>query len=74
LAGSFSGVKITQYLQSNVISSLNLIESVTTIKNYHPHILLIGSASEYGQTLEKFLPTKETFEGQPLNGYGWSNS
>ncbi len=51
-------------LSTNILGTYNILESCTLLKN-KPHILLIGSAEEYGKIKLK----KPINENTPLNGF-----
>ncbi len=56
----------------NVIGLINLLESVRNINNYHPRIVAIGSAGEFGVVQEKDLPIRENTLLNPNSPYGVS--
>ncbi len=56
----------------NTIGTVNLLEAVKSIKNYHPRILLVGSSEEHGAVAEKNLPITEETPLNPLNPYAIS--
>jgi GDP-4-dehydro-6-deoxy-D-mannose reductase len=68
LAGSFSN-DFDIDLESNLISTKNILESVYKITN-KTRILLIGSAAEYGHIEDNDSPIKETHPLNPASVYG----
>lgn len=53
----------------NIKGCLTLLESVRSIENYHPRILLIGSGEEYGRITESQNPISEDTAPHPGNIY-----
>lgn len=56
----------------NVIGTINLLESVRKIDNFHPRILAIGSAAEFGVVAQESLPVTEKTVLNPNSPYGVS--
>jgi len=56
----------------NTIGTLNLLEVIKSIKDYHPRILIVGTAEEYGPVDPSKLPVTETSELNPQNPYAIS--
>lgn len=53
----------------NIKGSLNVLDAIRSIENYHPRILLIGSGEEYGHIKNDETPIKETNSLRPGNIY-----
>lgn len=58
---------------SNVKSTISLFESVVE-SGLNPRIIVIGSASEYGNIPQELLPVQETIMSNPASLYGASMS
>lgn len=58
-------------LNGNVKSTLSLLESVSELA-MNPRIVIIGSASEYGNISQELLPVLETTMPNPASLYGTS--
>ncbi|MBI4015358.1 MAG: GDP-mannose 4,6-dehydratase [Candidatus Aenigmarchaeota archaeon] len=58
-------------IQTNVIGTINIFESIRDLK-INPIVVVAGSSAEYGIVEEKDLPTKETHQLKPLHPYGVS--
>jgi GDP-4-dehydro-6-deoxy-D-mannose reductase len=56
----------------NVIGTINLLESVRKVENYHPRIVVIGSAAEFGVVPKEDLPITESTNLNPNSPYGVS--
>ncbi|TRZ48338.1 SDR family oxidoreductase [bacterium] len=56
----------------NVIGTINLLESVRKINNYHPRIIIIGSSAELGTVPQDKLPITENTPLNPNSPYGVS--
>lgn len=56
----------------NVIGTLNLLESVRKISDYHPRIIAVGSSAEFGTVPPKNLPITEKTPLNPSSPYGVS--
>ena len=68
-ADSFKNPKET--LQNNIFGQINLLESLVKIRS-KAKILVIGSADEYGQIDEKYLPADENTPLKPNSPYAVS--
>lgn len=56
----------------NVIGTINLLESIREIENYHPRIIAIGSSAEFGVVPQDKLPITEDTLLNPNSPYGIS--
>ena len=71
LAGGRSG-ELSQLINDNVETTINLLETIRSLKNYHPRIIISGSAAEYGEALgNNQRPILEKAPNQPVGMYGW---
>ncbi|WP_067624152.1 NAD-dependent epimerase/dehydratase family protein [Alicyclobacillus acidiphilus] len=64
----------TRFVYNNVLTTVNLLESGTTIVPT-PHVVVIGSAHEYAAARtdsDRGLPYTEESPTRPANPYGWS--
>jgi len=57
-------------LTDNVLSTRSLLESVKTLCDYSPRIIIPGSAAEYGEACSAKKPIKETVAAKPVSWYG----
>jgi len=58
----------------NTIGTINLLEAVRSIPDYHPRIILIGTSEEHGIVLPKDLPVTENSPLNPINPYAISKT
>ncbi|HOX96081.1 MAG TPA: GDP-mannose 4,6-dehydratase [Candidatus Woesebacteria bacterium] len=56
----------------NSIGTINLLESVRKIEDYHPRIVAIGSSAEFGAVPSEMLPITENTPLNPNSPYGVS--
>ena len=56
----------------NAIGTINLLEAVRKIENYHPRIIAIGSSAEFGMVSSENLPVTEKSPLNPNSPYGVS--
>lgn len=56
----------------NAIGTLNLLESVRKIENFHPRIIAIGSSAEFGIVPQNELPITENSSLNPNSPYSVS--
>jgi len=56
----------------NTIGTLNLLESVREIPDYHPRIVMIGTSEEHGVVPSAKLPITEETPLDPINPYSIS--
>ncbi|HPN88765.1 MAG TPA: NAD-dependent epimerase/dehydratase family protein [Candidatus Omnitrophota bacterium] len=61
-----------QLFHANLLSTRSLLNAILQIKNYHPRVIIPGSAAEYGVVKNKDLPIKETQKIQPISVYGFA--
>ena len=72
VAGSFSNDFETDYA-NNVIAAKNILEA--TLKHRHDaHVLLMGSAAEYGRVKDWQNPVSEQQALKPISVYGWTKA
>lgn len=53
----------------NIKGTLNILDTIRTLENYSPRILLIGSGEEYGYILPEETPVNEQVTPRPGNIY-----
>jgi len=58
----------------NTIGTINLLESIRSIPDYHPKILLVGTSEEHGIVSPKDLPITEDTPLNPINPYAISKT
>jgi len=58
----------------NTIGTMNLLESVRAIPNYHPRIIMIGTSEEHGVIPSEKLPITEETPLNPINPYSISKT
>ncbi len=68
LAGGRSGGP-TQLFRGNVSTTINLLETIRSLKEYHPRVVIAGSAAEYGETGYR-RPILEKTSNHPTGLYG----
>lgn len=56
----------------NTIGTINLLESVRSIPDYHPRIVMIGTSEEHGVIPQNELPITENTPFNPINPYAIS--
>ena len=61
-----------QTFEINTIGTLNLLESVREIPDYHPRIVMIGTSEEHGVVPSAKLPITEETPLDPINPYSIS--
>ena len=59
-------------IEINVIGTINLLESIRKITDYHPRIIGIGSSAEFGVVPQDQLPVTENTPLNPNSPYGVS--
>ena len=59
-------------IEINVIGTINLLESIRKITDYHPRIIGIGSSAEFGIVPQDQLPVTEDTPLNPNSPYGVS--
>ncbi|HXU87964.1 MAG TPA: GDP-mannose 4,6-dehydratase [Methylomirabilota bacterium] len=59
-------------LNTNIISQVNLLETIRSHREAAPRFLVIGSSEEYGLVREDELPVRETNPLRPLSPYAVS--
>ena len=59
-------------IEINVIGTINLLESVRKIVDYHPRIIGIGSSAEFGTVPQDELPVTVNTQLYPNSPYGVS--
>ena len=69
-AGQISGSKLSQFVNTNFLGPLNLLECISSFDCNVKRIVLIGSAAEYG--INKNFPLKEDASPLYINDYGFS--
>jgi Nucleoside-diphosphate-sugar epimerases len=69
LAGSSSAASIADLYRVNTIFAANILKAAALLRS-SPHVLLVGSAAEYGPVPDADLPVTETFPCQPNTAYG----
>lgn len=69
---SWKNPKLT--VDINITGSIHILDSIRTIENYHPRILLIGSGEEYGHIKATDSPITETTALHPGNIYAVTKS
>ncbi|MPW20595.1 NAD-dependent epimerase/dehydratase family protein [Paraburkholderia sp. CNPSo 3157] len=69
LAGASSAPSVAELYRVNTIFAANVLRAAF-ITNPNPHVLLVGSAAEYGPVPDADLPVAETFPCQPNTTYG----
>ena len=73
LAGSCQGDPKTMF-NANIVTTINLFESIRSISRYQPRIIVIGSAAEYGNRPRPFRPISEQSLISPLDINGLSQA
>ncbi|HNV24427.1 MAG TPA: NAD-dependent epimerase/dehydratase family protein, partial [Candidatus Omnitrophota bacterium] len=71
----FIGGSLTEpagLFNANLLSTRCLLNAILQIKNYHPRVIVPGSAAEYGVVESKNLPIKETQKVQPISMHGFT--
>jgi|WetSurMetagenome_2_1015567.scaffolds.fasta_scaffold21372_3 GDP-4-dehydro-6-deoxy-D-mannose reductase len=59
-------------IEINVVGTINLLESIRKISDYHPRIIGIGSSAEFGTVPQDQLPVTENTPLNPNSPYGVS--
>lgn len=59
---------------SNVNTTISLLESIKNIESSKPRTIIIGSAAEFGQIFPNLLPISEETPSNPISRYGVSMS
>jgi nucleoside-diphosphate-sugar epimerase len=62
---------IINMVTANILTSAHLFEVIRSISNYHPRVIVIGSAAEYGESPRKNRPILESTPAHPQLLYGW---
>jgi GDP-4-dehydro-6-deoxy-D-mannose reductase len=70
LAGGRAG-EASELFNDNVTTTINLFESIRLIKNYHPRVIVTGSAAECGDVPGARRPILENAPSHPAGLYGW---
>jgi GDP-4-dehydro-6-deoxy-D-mannose reductase len=70
LAGGRSG-DLSQLIDDNVLTTINLLESIRSQEKYRPRVMITGSAAEYGQIIGDKKPILENAANHPVGRYGW---
>ncbi len=70
LAGGRSG-EPSQLIRDNVLTTVNLLETIRSLKNYRPRVMITGSAAEYGEVPGPQRPILEKAPNHPAGIYGW---
>jgi len=70
LAGGRSG-EILQMVNDNVSTTVNVFEAIRSLKDYHPRVVITGSAAEYGKITGRKRPVHENAPTHPAGLYGW---
>lgn len=60
--------------QVNTIGTINLLEAIRSISDYHPRILMIGTSEEHGIVSRGALPITENTPLNPINPYAISKT
>lgn len=68
LAGGRAGA-LSEMIGSNVLTTTNLLETVLSIADYHPRVIVAGSAAEYGDAFGA-RPLSERAKPHPVAPYG----
>jgi len=71
-AGLTNSSEWKEFYEANVETTCSLFDSVQSIYNYKPRIIIAGSAAEYGQVMSDSLPIKEDSMLNPNSKYGVS--
>lgn len=69
-SSSFSNPQKT--IELNIIGTINLLEGIRKIGDYHPRVIAIGSAAEFGAVPQGELPIYENTKLNPNSPYGVS--
>ncbi|MBP0593884.1 NAD-dependent epimerase/dehydratase family protein [Paraburkholderia sp. LEh10] len=69
LAGSASAPSIADLYRVNTIFAANILRAAAAVAP-QPHVLLVGSAAEYGPVPDVDLPVTEAFACRPNTAYG----
>ena len=59
-----------ELLESNFLTTKYLLDTIGKIQNYHPRIIIPGSAAEYGKVSLRKKLIKESYEPKPISWYG----
>lgn len=70
LAGGRSGGP-SQLINDNVLTTINLLETIRSIADYRPRVMITGSAAEYGEVVGPRRPILEKAPNHPAAIYGW---
>ncbi len=57
-------------LEANVYSTQNLLAAIAEMKDYHPRVIIPGSAAEYGQPHQRQKLIRENDPPKPTSHYG----
>ena len=71
-SGSVSNKNFPNLLQSNVFDTFALLNTIKSIKDYDPRILIPSSAAEYGNVSLQEMPIEEKHNLNPVTLYGFS--
>ena len=69
LAGGRAG-EASELFNDNVTTTINLFEAIRVLKNYHPRVIVTGSAAECGD-VHVHRPILEDCLSHPAGLYGW---
>jgi GDP-4-dehydro-6-deoxy-D-mannose reductase len=70
LAGGRSGTP-SQLINDNVLTTVNLLESIQSFEGFSPRVIITGSAAEYGEVRGARRPIQENAPNHPAALYGW---
>jgi GDP-4-dehydro-6-deoxy-D-mannose reductase len=69
LAGGRSG-ELPQLIDGNVLTTINLLETIRSLGKYRPRVMITGSAAEYGEISGPRRPILENASNHPAGLYG----
>lgn len=70
LAGGRSG-GLSQLIYDNVLTTINLLETIRSLDGFCPRVMITGSAAEYGEIFGHRRPVLEKAPTHPASFYGW---
>lgn len=70
LAGGRSG-DILQLFCDNVLTTINLLETIRSLEDFSCRVVISGTAAEYGEASDGRRPIVEKEPARPLGLYGW---
>ena len=71
LAGIVFSFDLEELYSGNVLTTMNLLEAIKNNK-LNTHVVITGSAAEYGIVSKEYLPVVETYNSRPQTPYGIS--